>query len=434
MSFGSLGIVNAQDWQCETVTNGFHIPVYQSNAKTNYPSACVNLKFHIVRTSAGLGGFNPANLESVMTTFRQAYQPHNIFLENAGFDFIDDNQYRNLDIRQRGLNLTQVNRDTNAIDIYIVESLWSLGGPGTHLGNAFSIISKSLVIREDRLNSSVGVHELGHCFGLYHTHEVNLTCFENIARDNCETCGDLLCDTPADNQIRNSPGYSTDTFNFMSTYEPLDLRRFSQGQGARMRELLNTNTVLTPVLSNSCIIPVIDEINSFCGFGVINIGNIGTNTATWQVSPNLEIVSFTSSSITVEPLSFNSTGVAWVEALITTGQRLRSTFLIGTPQQSNLTMTSSGSYDFLSVGEFYQLNAHLQGDLAFTQAVSFEWNIPYSQSSFGNNGRLASVQPTQAGTYPYKVRACNDCGCSDWLTRFFQVTENPSGGFYLIGN
>lgn len=52
-------------------------------------------------------------------------------------------------------------------------------------------------------NQSTTVHELGHYFGLYHTHESGLGA-ESVTRDDtdgcwdCEDDGDLLCDTPAD--------------------------------------------------------------------------------------------------------------------------------------------------------------------------------------------------------------------------------------------
>jgi hypothetical protein len=47
------------------------------------------------------------------------------------------------------------------------------------------------------LESTVLIHEMGHFFGLYHTHE---TAFgeESVSRVDCKATGDQLCDTPAD--------------------------------------------------------------------------------------------------------------------------------------------------------------------------------------------------------------------------------------------
>ncbi|MCB0630437.1 MAG: T9SS type A sorting domain-containing protein, partial [Lewinella sp.] len=41
------------------------------------------------------------------------------------------------------------------------------------------------------------IHELGHFYGLYHTHETSFG-REYVDGTNCEVAGDLLCDTPAD--------------------------------------------------------------------------------------------------------------------------------------------------------------------------------------------------------------------------------------------
>lgn len=81
-------------------------------------------------------------------------------------------------------------------------------------------------------NSNVLIHEMGHYFGLIDTHESEAFGDEMVSRENCETTGDLLCDTEADPDIEGIVGsncnYSygnTDTdgdyytpplFNFMS--------------------------------------------------------------------------------------------------------------------------------------------------------------------------------------------------------------------------
>ncbi len=60
-------------------------------------------------------------------------------------------------------------------------------------------------------NQSTLVHELGHYFGLYHTHETfNGTAPESVTRDDtdgcydCESDGDKLCDTPADPNLSST--------------------------------------------------------------------------------------------------------------------------------------------------------------------------------------------------------------------------------------
>lgn len=92
-------------------------------------------------------------------------------------------------------------------------------------------------------------HEFGHFFGLYHTFE------EKFGRElpdgkNCETTGDLLCDTPADPgavyeiyvnhstcDMINNYHEGTDTYykplisNYMAYYKPCYMREFNFTQG-----------------------------------------------------------------------------------------------------------------------------------------------------------------------------------------------------------
>jgi len=51
--------------------------------------------------------------------------------------------------------------------------------------------------KPDLLNEKVVPHEMGHFFGLYHTHRV-IEGKEDIMRSDCENTGDHICSTPAD--------------------------------------------------------------------------------------------------------------------------------------------------------------------------------------------------------------------------------------------
>lgn len=109
--------------------------------------------------------------------------------------------------------------------------------------------------------SQILAHEIGHCLGLLHTHELGV-CTEEIPRTgplaNCGGCGDFLCDTPADpklsafsfgfvdetnctytgNAVHNGHAYTPDAKNVMSYTAPSCMQYFSNEQGSRMRSFL----------------------------------------------------------------------------------------------------------------------------------------------------------------------------------------------------
>ncbi|MCB0665405.1 MAG: zinc-dependent metalloprotease, partial [Saprospiraceae bacterium] len=105
--------------------------------------------------------------------------------------------------------------------------------------------SRFIIMQKDcSTNGSTLAHEIGHFFGLLHTHETALG-VELVNGDNCESAGDLLCDTPADPNLAftglngcsytapftdpNGDLYRPDPSNIMS-YAPATCRRKFTGE------------------------------------------------------------------------------------------------------------------------------------------------------------------------------------------------------------
>ncbi len=110
-------------------------------------------------------------------------------------------------------------------------------------------------------------HEIGHYFGLLHTHE-SIFGRELVSREGCERLGDQVCDTPADPNLLLSPmngcsyvgnfvdpngdAFAPEPANIMS-YAPLNcLRKFTPGQ----------NEVMNVWANNS----LFDDVYSDCNF------------------------------------------------------------------------------------------------------------------------------------------------------------------------
>jgi len=131
----------------------------------------------------------------------------------------------------------------NVINVYYVESI--INNPPA-AGYAYFPGGPDVIVLEKGTGPMVLAHEMGHFFGLYHTFETSLGT-EFVNGENCAVTGDLVCDTPADNQgpVEDCAynAYSTDANgdpyiplinNIMSYYPGECIFQFTPGQYNRM--------------------------------------------------------------------------------------------------------------------------------------------------------------------------------------------------------
>lgn len=288
----------------------------------------VRLALHRITASNGTGGFTWNEINDWVSTLPNAFAEYNICFTVIHREDIMDNSYNNMTSFSGTLweDLIEENRVTNAINIYFVENA-DKGGIATGFLFLSPTIFPTVTIARsvngvNIFNTPVLAHEIGHCLGLLHTHEDYL-CVENIERTgsnvNCETCGDELCDTPADHNLvisssnvndancqyiggrsRNGLPYNPDTRNIMSYTLPACMLNFTEGQGNRMRNyMLNTGEL--------------DDI--FIPFNRLVAGTLpinGNNTSYWGVENDI-YASF-SNGIFYVPLTITSTGDVTFEA------------------------------------------------------------------------------------------------------------------------
>ena len=84
----------------------------------------------------------------------------------------------------------------NTINVYYVASIENIPPA---VGYAYFPGGPDVIVLEKSSEFPTLIHEMGHFFGLYHTFDEDLG-IEFVNGENCETTGDLVCDTPADNQ------------------------------------------------------------------------------------------------------------------------------------------------------------------------------------------------------------------------------------------
>ena len=233
----------------------------------------VPIALHIVRRSNGTGGIDTPQLITAIANLNATFNQVGIrfYIQGPTDEIWDDSFYTNI-TTQAGIDaLRQTNRVENAINIYFTESFSS--GSGSLCGiSSFSFSPTQGIVMANgctgvSYNRATFPHELGHYFDLYHTHETAFG-IECSTGTNCQTTGDLICDTPADPQIGHhninggctyvgleidpctaAPTYDPDVLNVMSAAPRLCRTRFSPAQIDRMRSAL---TILRPNLLGRC--------------------------------------------------------------------------------------------------------------------------------------------------------------------------------------
>jgi hypothetical protein len=218
------------------------------------------------------------NTDSVIARvddMRKKYFSHDICFIVAGFDFILNSDLDTQYVYQEENELIPYLK-SGAINVFVHHQLvtieMSFGKPDTIIGggNAYHIPNQFLSVDDEALSGTccelILTHEMGHCLGLYHTH----SSVENVDRvgacKNCETTGDLLCDTPADPGLNRSGMlsgcnyigtvtdgcgwiYSPDPQNIMSYAPRVCQTYFTSGQGLRMHWYLDNTPSLNATLA-----------------------------------------------------------------------------------------------------------------------------------------------------------------------------------------
>lgn len=179
---------------------------YQKEVNTAYRSqqmGPVGITFHLVQAEPESPDFRYDQLEALVDRANLAFSASDISFYICGspryVDGLPNYTYRNAE------RLNSIHHVPNTINIYLVDGIVPPGG-GLLCGLAkfpFQTAPEDrylLLARDCALAIAPFIHELGHFFGLLHTHETRFG-YELVNGSNCLQTGDLICDTPADPKL-----------------------------------------------------------------------------------------------------------------------------------------------------------------------------------------------------------------------------------------
>ena len=216
----------------------------------------VGVTFHVVVSGGNSSEITTETLIGEINFANRYYIQAGIKFFNCGSPrFIDGRETYNF---AQGDNLNRQNYVPNTINVYYVDEVTTnagdplcgyaqfpwVGSPETR----YIVMSK---LGGCLINGTTLAHELGHFYGLLHTHEPSRG-LEYVNGSNCMTAGDGLCDTPADPNLGNGfvsnnciyegnivdplgQTYNPSVANIMSYAPPRCTNRLSPMQSALVR-------------------------------------------------------------------------------------------------------------------------------------------------------------------------------------------------------
>jgi hypothetical protein len=167
------------------------------------PLPCLNQKFTIVANVVQdeFGQWNTTEQEILdnVAEMNRYFEPICVSFEVCEFRSVANYQLDTLE-GDEGDQLDIEQQQAYRINMFFVQDIANqdIAACGYAAGSIGLYTSGGIVIKKGACNSpGTFTHEMGHYFGLLHTFEGNGE--ELVNGDNCDTAGDLICDTEADN-------------------------------------------------------------------------------------------------------------------------------------------------------------------------------------------------------------------------------------------
>lgn len=202
-------VMDAQTDQCGT--EFVPMPASVLNSRSNASlrgerGGIVPIRVHITRRSNGSGGVDYTRIRDQINRVNQQFSASGIrFIECEPVNYIDDSELYDFDYPYDAYDLwfyhTPAVLNINYVDrAFIEEERVFIGGYAFYPWQSYPIPPSEhyiMISTSNAYDNNTLAHELGHYFGLLHTHD-SWYGVEYVNGTNCSLAGDLICDTPAD--------------------------------------------------------------------------------------------------------------------------------------------------------------------------------------------------------------------------------------------
>jgi hypothetical protein len=177
--------------------NAINIPQVKPTESLQHLNLELSITVHIIKNDEGNTGITTEAIQSAIDRLNLAFQPVKLKFRICNTLYVDNYQFNTINTSNEK-NLTIQHYSKNTINLYFASDV--LDGTGAAVAG-YTIMPAELkdavFLDKDFIAGNEMIHQFGHLFNLYHTHE---TIFgkELVTDVNCNKTGDRCCDTPAD--------------------------------------------------------------------------------------------------------------------------------------------------------------------------------------------------------------------------------------------
>ncbi|MBG85036.1 MAG: hypothetical protein CMJ40_10905 [Phycisphaerae bacterium] len=202
----TIGGEEAYQYTLEKIARGgWDVPEV---GRDGLPKICIPITCHIVRFSDGSEGIPEERIDLAIENLNIDFESVNMeFFREGDFVFLDSNQFAEIDVfGGEWETLFQQSPVEGTVNVWFVPEAPGICGLGTFPIPEFP--NQGILMVNDctatASNRSTFSHEFGHYFNLFHTFRGSPLVPDNpgpeecVDGSNCETAGDLICDTNAD--------------------------------------------------------------------------------------------------------------------------------------------------------------------------------------------------------------------------------------------
>jgi len=429
-------------WSCQTVSpSKDYLKSISALTVTNDTTPkIINVFTHIIRQTDGSAGLTNDQVNDWISRLCNDYRQHQIMIRETGRSYLNSTTYYGGITDANYSTLISTDTHTDAIDMYLLS-------PNDSYSRASGVPGIALAVGGSYQGTSVLSHELGHCLGLYHAHSGRgcndaANCSENTDESNCSTCGDLICDTPADpclsgnvdencNYIGNN-SFHPDVHNIMSYAPPTCLSRITVGQTLRIHStILNSS-----IFSSRSYKPNVTGPSLVCSsVSTFTLNNLPSGyTVSWTNSTNLTLSS--SSGNTAVFYAIGS-GTGFIQATVnsTCGSipLPQHNVWVGEPPVPSL--YSNQSYTIYVSGDIYIYDANVDTYGGLIQNnFQWTWDSDGACCIYPMSAGSAMFYGAYAGSFRIRASAENACGSTGWsdpvvvdvIEEGFMLSPNPA--------